>query len=83
MIAGKVIAYLSESKGLPDEVHVDPETPLIRSGLVDSLGMEDLVLFLEGTFDISIDDDDMMPENFDTVAAITALVERKLAQACG
>ncbi len=83
MIAEKVIAYLSESKGLPDDFQVDTRTPLLQSGLIDSLGMEELVTFLEDTFSVEVEDEDLLPDNFETVEAIAALIERKLASSTG
>jgi acyl carrier protein len=81
VIAERLTAYLTESKGLPNDFAVEANTSLIQSGLIDSLGMEELVSFLESTFDIEILDDDLLPDNFDTIASITALIERKLAEA--
>ena len=78
MIAEKVIAYLCELKGLPDQSSIQPDTLLLQSGLVDSLGMEELISFLETTFDIEVAIEDMIPDHFETVVAITALVESKL-----
>jgi acyl carrier protein len=46
---------------------------------LDSIGMIDLVYGLEERFAISIDDEEVLPENFATIAALTALVERKCA----
>jgi acyl carrier protein len=44
---------------------------------VDSIGMIDLVYGLEERFAITIEDEEVLPENFGTIAAVTALVERK------
>jgi acyl carrier protein len=44
---------------------------------LDSIGMIDLIYGLEDRFGIAIDDEDMMPANFGTIAALTAFVERK------
>lgn len=83
VITEKVSRYLSEVKGLPQGFELRPETQLLQSGLIDSLGMVDLVAYLEQSFSIAVDDDDMVPENFETVAAISAFVERKRAGAGG
>ena len=47
---------------------------LIDSGVVDSLGIFQLVAFLEERFGIKIGDEEITPENFGTVAAIDRLV---------
>jgi acyl carrier protein len=47
---------------------------VISTGLVDSLGIVRLVGFLEETFAIRIRDDEILPENFASVDAITSFV---------
>jgi acyl carrier protein len=50
------------------------------AGLIDSTGILELVTFLETTFDIQIDDADVIPENLDSIAAIAAYVAMKRAK---
>ena len=52
---------------------------LLDSGLLDSVGIFELVTFLEETFGIKIEDEAIVPEHFETVALIAAFVERKRA----
>ena len=52
------------------------EESLLESGTIDSMGVLQLVAFLEQTYSVKVEDDDLVPENFDTIAAITAFVER-------
>ncbi len=56
------------------DVHVGPETPLIQEGIVDSVGILQLVGFIEKAFDISLRPDDLVLKNFESIAAIRALV---------
>jgi len=49
---------------------------LLEAGVVDSTGVLELVGFLEDTFHLQIADKDIIPQNLDTVDAITAFVER-------
>jgi acyl carrier protein len=56
---------------------------LLETGTIDSMGVLQLVGFLESTYGIKVEDDDLMPENFDTIAAITSFVERRQAGARG
>lgn len=53
---------------------------LLQSGIIDSMGILDLVEHLETTFDISVADDDLVPENFDSIETIAAFVEKKQNQ---
>jgi acyl carrier protein len=49
----------------------------LRSGIIDSLGMLELVAFLEKEFGIKIADVELVPENLDSLARVCAFVERK------
>ena len=60
---------------------LDTETPLIASGTIDSTGIIDVISFLEQTFNIQFDDDELVAENFDSVAKIQSFMLRKLAAA--
>lgn len=55
---------------------LDPALNLLQEGVLDSLGLQMLVAHLEETFGLTIGDADLMPENFETIAAIAALVTR-------
>lgn len=49
----------------------------LERGLIDSTGMLEVLLFLEETFGIKVEDNEMVPENLDSVRKIAAFVERK------
>jgi acyl carrier protein len=66
-----------EFTGEPDELTDDYE--LLEEGVLDSLGIMALVEYLEGAFDIVIDEDDIVAERFETIASIAALADAKLA----
>ncbi len=53
---------------------------LVESGIVDSLAIMSLLIFLEEKFSIQIPSEDLNPENFATVSTLTALVERQQAR---
>lgn len=55
------------------------ETSLLDSGLIDSTGIIEVVAFLESEFGIRVEDEEIVPENFETVRRIAALVESKRA----
>ena len=46
----------------------------LETGLLDSLGILDLVHYLEQEFSIHITDDELLPENFESLAAVTKFV---------
>lgn len=56
---------------------VDEDYPLLAKHVIDSLGMLKLVSLIEEEFDVEIDDDDVVPDNWKTIRNIAALVESK------
>lgn len=52
---------------------------LLAEGLIDSTGILELVSYLEGEFGIIVEDQEIVPENLDSVAQIAAYVDSKLA----
>ena len=50
---------------------------LIESGIIDSLGIQQLIMFLENEFKIDISDDDLVPDNFETIGDIEKFISSK------
>jgi acyl carrier protein len=50
---------------------------LLEKGILDSLGVLEVVTFIEHEFHISLSDDDLVPENFQSIACIAAFVQRR------
>ena len=53
------------------------DLPLIETGVVDSLGIFRIVSFVEQEFGVDINDEELAPEHFGTIASIARLVESK------
>lgn len=64
-----------EASGLRDE------TSFLEEGIVDSTGMLELIVFLEESFHISVEDEELVPENLDSLQNIARFLERKLEHA--
>ena len=75
-VESSVRTFLSTDLG-KDVSGIGPDDSLLESGVIDSMGVLQLVAFLESAHGITIRDDDLMPENFDTIGAIAAFVERQ------
>jgi acyl carrier protein len=56
---------------------VGPEDDLIKRGIVDSLGVMQLVDFCESRYGITVTDADLVPANFQTVRRLADYVEHK------
>ena len=65
----------------PKDVSFTDEESLLTSGVLDSLMMLDLVGFIEERFGTSVDEDEMMPENFESIDYLVRFVERKQREA--
>lgn len=53
------------------------DASLLDAGIVDSTGVVELVLFVEDQFHIEVDDNDIVPDNFDSVDNLVAYVGSK------
>ncbi len=56
------------------------DDPLLESGIIDSLGVLTLVEFLEAEFQMTVTDDDLVPEHFGTIERIAEFVENRRAR---
>ena len=55
------------------------DTSFLSSGIIDSTGMLEMIMFLENTYDIRIDPAEMIPDNLDSVDRIVQFLGRKKA----
>ena len=67
----KKIFFVGREYGMTDS------DSFFESGVFDSFGMMELIRRLEQDFGVTVEDDEMVPENLDSVTAILAYLERK------
>ena len=60
-----------EDKGLDDD------TSFLEQGIVDSTGVLELVAHIEQTYGIKVEEDELIPENLDSINAIASYLQRK------
>jgi acyl carrier protein len=72
--------YIGSELGRDVSGVADSES-LLEAGVIDSMGVLELVSFIEKQYRIAVSEDEMMPENFDTVNAIAAFIERRRGDA--
>ena len=53
------------------------EDSLLETGIVDSLGVLEIVNYLITELGVEIDEEDLIPENFENVVSIVKMIERK------
>ncbi len=69
--------YMQERFPALQRLDLDSATELLQSNAIDSLGLLELIAYIEETFDVALDDDDLSPENFDSIDRIARLVIAK------
>jgi acyl carrier protein len=72
----KIFAYLRDRAGL-DTSTITAETTLFSSSLLDSVSLVDLIVFVESELGVAIEPEEVMMENFDSVAQILRFAESK------
>jgi acyl carrier protein len=76
-IAQKIQSFLLEKFPLAKKVGLEKDTALLEKGILDSLGILDVVSFLETEFSLTISDDELVPENFQSLGALSSFVQKK------
>jgi acyl carrier protein len=56
---------------------IDEEASFLANGTIDSLGVLELIAFVEETYGVEVDDEDVIPENFDSVRRLADYVRSK------
>jgi acyl carrier protein len=62
-----------------DGYSLSDDASFLAEGIVDSTGVLELVMFVEETFDLTVEDQEIVPENFDSVGQLAAYIRRKTA----
>lgn len=76
-IESKIRDFVSQTFPAARKQRIRAGDEWLQSGLIDSLGVLDLVQFLEREFSISISDEELLPENFQSLSAVVTFVQRK------
>jgi len=54
------------------------DTSFLDEGIIDSTGVLELVTFLEETYEIQVEDEELIPENLDSIDNIAQFLEQKI-----
>jgi len=76
-IEESVRQLMIERAWLEQQDSVSDTDSLVDHGVIDSLTMMELIGFLERTYGIQVTDDELIPENFETLSAIAGFVGQK------
>jgi acyl carrier protein len=61
-----------------EHLEINDQDNIIENGVVDSLGLIKMVNFLEEKFSLRLGDEDIVPENFESIESISILLERTM-----
>ncbi|GAB4167745.1 MAG: acyl carrier protein [Calditrichia bacterium] len=61
-------------------LEVSDETSLLENGIIDSTSILELISFVEEKFNLEVSDEEIIPENFDSVENLTLFVKKKLGE---
>jgi acyl carrier protein len=56
-------------------------TSFLENGIIDSTGVLELVAHLEATYGVKVKDDELVPDNLDSIDAVAVFLERKMGTA--
>ena len=74
----KIRAFILENFLFGNDQGLNDDTSFLDEGIIDSTGILELVSFLEEEFSISVEDDDILPENLDSIKNVVAYLGRKI-----
>ena len=72
-----VKAYVVENFLFGDDSRIGPKTEFLENGILDSTGVLELVGFLEEKFGIRVEDDELVPDNMNSLEKITLYISKK------
>lgn len=71
--------FIIENFLFGDENNLKNEDSLLENGIIDSVGVLEVISFLEEKYEIKIEDDDMIPDNLDSINNINEFLSKKLS----
>ena len=60
-----------------EDINEGDSTSFLENGIVDSTGILEIVEFIEEKFEINVDDEELIPENLDSIENLSNFVSRK------
>ena len=82
LIENEIRKFIEENFILEGEDHLGEEDSLLEKGIIDSTGVLELVAFLEETYQFKIKDEELVPENLDSIKNISQFIQTKLNASC-
>ena len=77
MSVDEIRSFVIETFLFGDAERLTDTTPLLESHIVDSTGILEIVMFLEDRYGIRIEDNELTPDNLNSIERITSLLKKK------
>jgi len=77
-VENKIRKFIEENFILEEENRLGEEDSLLKKGIIDSTGVLELVAFIEETYEFKIEDEELIPENLDSIKNISQFIQNKL-----
>ena len=79
-IKQQILEFITTNFLFDDTIKLGHEDSLLETGVIDSTGVLELVAFIEETYGIKVEDEEIVPENLDSIQNITIYISQKLSQ---
>ncbi len=76
----KVHSFIQTNFVFDDKTVIGDDQQLLGSGIIDSTGILELISYLEHEFSIVFDDEELVGENFNSIASIVTILQRKTSK---
>jgi acyl carrier protein len=74
----EVLRFIRENFILDEAEKLQENDSLLEKGIIDSTGVLELVAFIEEKYNITVEDEELIPENLDSINRIAEFIKRKL-----
>ena len=78
-MAEEIKEFLVKERLIKSDQSIDDNESLFENGIIDSLGIIELTVFIQNTYNVIIGEDDLVPENFETLGAIKTFISNRRA----
>lgn len=69
--------FVTSNFYVADPASLEDGASLLERGIIDSTGVLEVIMFIEETFGITVEDNEMLPDNLDSIERIADYVKRK------
>jgi acyl carrier protein len=77
-VANELHAYITQNFLFGKDIGFDNKDSFLNLGVIDSTGVLELVSYVEEKYEIEVAPEEIVPENFDSVASLAGFVTKKL-----